>query len=176
MDERESMALVESVLFVSGDPVPLRVIADLLDTDIRQARKLMCKMTDCFSFERRGLQILTVNETYQLATRPEYRETIERFIGKEPGPGLSQAALETLAIVAYRQPVTKADIDALRGVKCDYTMSNLNQRGFVREVARMDAPGRPILYGTTDLFLRCFGFSSLNDLPPLPENLGTESI
>jgi segregation and condensation protein B len=127
----------------------------------------MIKITDCFNFERRGLQIVTVNDTYQLATRPEYSSLIEKFIGRDRIQGLSQASLETLAVVAYRQPVTKAEIEAIRGVKCDYTITTLHNRGYIQEVARLDAPGRPILYGTTDLFLRNFGLSELNDLPPL---------
>lgn len=175
MDERETMGILESILFVSGDPVPLRDLADLLKMDIRLTSRLMDKMMDAFNFERRGLQILKVNDTYQLTTRPEFREVIEAYLGKAPHPALSQAAMETLAIVAYRQPVPKADIDALRGVKCDYSLANLVSRGLVQEVARMDAPGRPILYGTTDLFLRSFGFSSIRDLPPLPEPLPAET-
>jgi segregation and condensation protein B len=167
MDEREMMAIVESILFVSGDPVSLRDIADTIELDVRKARKLMERMIDCFNFERRGLQIVTINDTYQLVTRPEFKEYIEKFIGAEQGQTLSQALLETLAIIAYKQPVTKSDIDTLRGVKCDYSIMNLVNRGLVKEVARMDAPGRPILYGTTDLFLRTFGFSSIEDLPKL---------
>jgi segregation and condensation protein B len=167
MDEREMMAIVESILFVSGDPVTAREIGQILDLDLRLVRKLMNKMTDCYNFERRGLQLVTVNDTYQLATRPEYSSYIEKFIGQERSQGLTQACLETLAVIAYRQPVTKADIEAIRGVKCDYTVTTLMNRGYIQEVARMDTPGRPILYGTTDLFLRNFGLSSIEGLPPL---------
>jgi len=165
------MAVVESILFVSGDPVALKDIARVLELDLRLARKLMERMIDCFNFERRGLQIIKVNDTYQLATRPEYSEYIQRFVPEEKKQGLSQASLETLSIIAYRQPITRMEIDALRGVKSDYTISLLLERGLIREVDRLDAPGRPILYGTTDLFLRSFGLSSLDDLPPLEENI-----
>lgn len=167
MDEREMMAIVESILFVSGDPVNARDIGQILDLDLRLVRKLMNKMTDCYNFERRGLQLVTVNDTYQLATRPEYSSYIEKFIGQERSQGLTQACLETLSVIAYRQPVTKADVEAIRGVKCDYTVTTLINRGYIQEVARMDTPGRPILYGTTDLFLRNFGLSSIEGLPPL---------
>jgi segregation and condensation protein B len=171
MDEREVMAVVESILFVSGDPVSAGELGKILELDVRHVRKLMNKMADCFNFERRGLQIVTVNDTYQLATRPEHSSFIEKYIGRERTQGLSQASLETLAVIAYKQPVTKAEIEAIRGVKCDYTITTLNNRGYIQEVARLDAPGRPILYGTTDLFLRSFGLSGINDLPPLEEEL-----
>lgn len=167
MDEREMMAVIESILFVSGDPVNTKDIGQILELDIRLVKKLMSRMIDSYNFERRGLQIVSVNDTYQLATRPEFSSHIEKFIGQERSQGLSQAALETLAIVAYRQPITKADIEAVRGVKCDHTVMILNNRGYVHEVSRMDTPGRPILYGTTDLFLRSFGLTTLTDLPPL---------
>ena len=167
MDERELMGVVESILFVSGDPINAREIGRILELDVRMVRKLMKKMIDCYQFERRGLQIVTVNDTYQLATRPEYSEYIERYVGQGRTQSLSQAGLETLAIIAYQQPVTKADIEGIRGVKCDYIVNTLVNRDFIHEVARMDTPGRPILYGTTDLFLRSFGLTTLEELPPL---------
>ncbi|HOB20389.1 MAG TPA: SMC-Scp complex subunit ScpB [Candidatus Atribacteria bacterium] len=170
MDERDMMAIAESILFVSGEPVELKDLADLLGIDQRKAKKLMESMTDCFNFERRGLQIIALNGKYQLATRPEHSEHIEKFIGQERGQTLSQAALETLAIIAYKQPITKSEVDAIRGVKSDHTISVLINRGYICETGRKDSPGRPILYGTTDLFLRNFGLNSLKDLPPIDNN------
>lgn len=170
MDERKNIGIVETILFVSGDPVSVEELGQLLNMDVRNVKKLMIRMTDCYNFERRGLQIITVNDTYQLATRPEYNTYIERFIGKEHIQGISQAALETLAIVAYKQPITKADIESIRGVKSDHTIKILINMGYIKEVDRMDTPGRPILYGTTDVFLRNFGFTCIDDLPPLDEN------
>lgn len=167
MDEREMMAIVESILYVSGDPIELKSIAQLLDLDIGQAKQLLSNMADCYNFERRGLQIININNKYQLGTRPEHGEYIERFIGQEQGQNLSQAVLESLAIVAYKQPITKAEVEAVRGVKCDYTISVLCKRNYIKEIARRDTPGRPIVYGTTDLFLRNFGLSTIKDLPPL---------
>lgn len=161
------MGIIESILFASGDPVSAKEIGQLLELDVRTVRKLLSKMCDCFNFERRGLQVIIVNDTYQLATRPEYSDYIEKYLGQERAQSLSQASLETLAVVAYKQPVTKAEIEAIRGVKCDYIINTLVNRGFIQEVARKDTPGRPILYGTTDLFLRSFGLTSLEDLPPL---------
>lgn len=167
MDEREQMAIVESILFVSGDPVDAKDISQLLEIDCRSVRKLMKKLIDCYNFERRGLQVVKINDTYQLATRPEHSSYIEKYIGQGKTQKLSQAGFEALAIIAYRQPITKADIEAVRGVKCDYIINVLVGRELIREVGRMSAPGRPILYGTTDLFLRSFGLSTIEELPPL---------
>jgi|LSQX01.3.fsa_nt_gb segregation and condensation protein B len=169
MDERDLMSIVESILFVSGEPVDAKEIAQLLKMDIRSVRKLMKKMISTFDFERRGLQIIMANDTFQLATRPEHSTYIETYIGQERTKGISQAGLETLAVIAYRQPVTKSEIESIRGVKCDYVINSLINRGLIQEAGRMDAPGRPILYCTTDLFLRSFGLTSLEELPPLDE-------
>lgn len=169
MDERDIMGLIETLLFVSGDAIPTKRIADFLDMDVRKARKLMEKLIDVFNFERRGLQIIRVNDSYQLATRPEYGEYIEKFFGADKKQSLSQAVLETLSIIAYRQPITRMDIELIRGVKCEYAINVLMEKGLIKEVGRMDAPGRPILYGTTDLFLKSFGLTSIEDLPPLEE-------
>lgn len=171
MDEREIMGLIESILFVSGDAVPLKKLSAFLNMDIRNTRKLMEKLVDVFNFERRGLQIIKVEDSYQLATRPEYGEYLEKYFGTEERQTLSQAVIETLSIIAYRQPITRMDIELIRGVKCEYAISILSQRGLIMEVGRMDTPGRPILYGTTDTFLKSFGLSSLEDLPSLEELL-----
>jgi segregation and condensation protein B len=169
MDEREIMGLIESLLFVSGDAIPAKRIAEFLNMDVRKVRKLMERLIDVFNFERRGLQVIRVDDSYQLATRPEYGEYIDKFFGSDKKQTLSQAVLETLSIIAYRQPITRMDIELIRGVKCEYAINVLIDKGLIKEVGRLDAPGRPILYGTTNLFLRSFGLSSLEDLPPLQE-------
>lgn len=169
MNERELMGLIESLLFVSGDAVPIEKIAAFLDMDIRDAKKLLEELIDIFDFERRGIQIIKINDSYQLATRSEYGEYIEDFFGSDEKQTLSQAVLETLSIIAYRQPITRMDIEMVRGVKCAYAVNVLIGRKLIKEVGRMDTPGKPILYGTTDIFLKSFGLSSLEDLPPLKE-------
>jgi segregation and condensation protein B len=169
MDDVERMAVIESILFVSGEAVKLDKIMEILEMNRRDARQLMERLIDKYNFERRGIQILEADDTYQYATRPEYEEWIVKFTGSRRKNTVSQAALETLAIVAYRQPIARADLELIRGVKCDYTLSVLIERGYVEEVGRLDAPGRPKLYGTTDRFLREFGMSGLSDLPPLPD-------
>ena len=163
------MGLIESFLFVSGDALPIEKIASFIKIDVRSTRKLMDKLIDVFNFERRGLQIIKINDSYQLATRPEYGEKIEEFLGAEEKQTLSQAVLETLSIIAYRQPITRMDIELIRGVKCEYAISVLMDRELIKEVGRMDTPGRPILYGTTDIFLKSFGLRSLEELPSLEE-------
>ncbi len=161
------MAIVENILFVSGEPVTLGEIAKTLDISRSAAKKLMNNMINCFDFERRGLQIMKVNDTYQMATRSQYAKYVHRFIEPRQRERLSKAALETLAIIAYKQPTTRMDIEVIRGVKCDNLLGTLLDKGLIREVDRLDAPGRPILYGTTELFLKYFGLSSLDELPPL---------
>ncbi|NMB33114.1 MAG: SMC-Scp complex subunit ScpB [Clostridium sp.] len=171
MDEREKMGLIETILFVSGEALPVKRVAGFLDMSPNQTEKLLDKLSDTFNFERRGLQIIKVNDCYQLATRPEYGEYIENFFGTVKKQTLSQSVLETLAIIAYRQPITRMDIELIRGVRCEYTLGVLLNKGLVKEVSRLDAPGKPILYGTTDIFLKTFGFSSLDELPPVDEEL-----
>lgn len=167
MEEQQMMAIVEAILFVAGDPVSLKDIAEVLDIDTDTAKKLMGKMMDAYTSQGRGLQLIRINDAYQLVTRPEYGEYIRKFTGASREQSLSRACLETLAIIAYNQPVTKADIEQLRGVKCDHAIAVLLEKNLIREVGRLDAPGKPKLYGTTDLFLRSFGLSSIDDLPPL---------
>lgn len=161
------MAIIENILFVSGEAVGINEIAKVLDISRANAIKIMDKMISCFDFERRGLQVMQINDKYQLATRPQYVNYIHRFVEPRQRERLSQASLETLAIIAYRQPVTRMDIEYIRGVKCDNVLNTLLDKGLIKEMDRLDAPGRPILYGTTDLFLKHFGLSSIEELPPL---------
>lgn len=170
MDEREIMAIIENILFVSGEAVELKEIAKALDISKGRAVEIMEKMVSCFDFERRGLQIIQTNEKYQLATRPQYASFIQKFVEPRRRERLSQAALETLAIIAYRQPTTRMDIEEIRGVKCDHILNGLLDKGLIKDVDRLDAPGRPILYGTTEQFLKQFGLKNIEDLPPLDIN------
>lgn len=167
MDERRMMAVIESILFVSGEPVSTKRVSEILDLDYRLTKKLLYKMVDCFNFERRGLQIIMVDDMFQLSTRPEYKDYIEKFLGTDIKQELSQACLETLSIVAYKQPVTKSEIEKIRGVKSDYSVSILIKKNLIVEVDRLDAPGKPILYGTTQNFLKSFGLSNIDELPEL---------
>jgi len=169
MEKNEMIAIIEAILFISGEPVSIKDISKLLDIDIKQAEELMADMSRSFTEQNRGLLVIKVEDAYQLVTRPEYADYIKKFTGIDREQSLSKACLETLTIIAYKQPVTKADIEQLRGVKCDYSITVLLEKNLIQEVGRLDAPGRPKLYGTTDTFLKSFGLSCIQDLPPLDE-------
>ena len=140
-----------------------------MEIDKKQAEELMGDMSRSFTEHNRGLLVIKVEDAYQLVTRPEYADYIKKFTGIDREQSLSKACLETLTIIAYKQPVTKADIEQLRGVKCAYSITVLLEKNLIQEVGRLDAPGRPKLYGTTDTFLKSFGLSCIQDLPPLDE-------
>lgn len=169
MDIREIKSIVEGLLFVAGDAVPIRELCSIISIDEPTLKKIVNQMIDSYNDENRGFQIIEVNNSYQLCTRPEHYEYIERLVKPQNRQGLSQASLETLAIVAYKQPITKAQIDYIRGVKSESSISRLVEKDVIYEAARQEGPGRPILYKTTDSFLKLFGLKSLKELPPLKE-------
>lgn len=169
MDIREIKSIVEGLLFVAGDAVPIKELCSIINIDEPTLKKIVNQMMDSYNDERRGFQIIEVNNSYQLCTRPEHYEYIERLIKPQNRQGLSQASLETLAIVAYKQPITKAQIDYIRGVKSESCIARLIEKELIYEAARLEGPGRPILYRTTDNFLKLFGLKSINDLPSLME-------
>jgi segregation and condensation protein B len=160
--------VIESILFVSGDPVKITRIAAVLgvsEDDIETAAK---RMSDKYSFDRRGIRLVKLDDALQLCSSPEFADYIRLTLETRKKPQLSGPALEVLAIIAYFQPVTRAYIEQLRGVESSYTVGTLVDRGFVESCGRLLAPGRPLLYRTTHVFLRTFGLESLKDLPELP--------
>ena len=165
MDEREQISIIESILFMAGEPVTLKEIADLFDISVQNARNLMESAARCFDFERRGLQILCLGDNYQLVTRTEYAPWIDRFTGVDRRKQLPSSLLETIAVIAYKQPVTRSEVEYIRGVKCDYSMKKLQELGLIEQAGRKDVPGKPFLYATTPKFLKTFGLSSLEELP-----------
>lgn len=165
MDIREIQAIIEAVLFAAGDPVELERLADICDVDKRSLKEILKKMMDSYNYERRGIHIIRMEDSYQMCTRGEYYEYVSRLAEPPRKQNLSNAALEVLSIVAYKQPVTRSSIEHIRGVNCDYIANRLIERNFIEEKGRLDAPGRPILFGTTQSFLRAFGIESLEDLP-----------
>ena len=169
MDIREIKSIVEGLLFVAGDAVPIKDLCSIINIDETTLRRIVNQMMDSFSEEIRGVQIIEVNNCYQLCTKPEHYEYIERLVKPQSRQGLSQASLETLAIIAYRQPVTKSQVDYIRGVKSEGCIARLVEKELIFEAGRMDGPGRPIIYRTTDSFLKLFGLKSLNELPMLKE-------
>ncbi len=167
MDDKEIKAIVEGLLFAWGDPLSIKDIAKILSVDEKYINGLINEMIDEFNYERRGLRIVRIKNKYQLTTRPEHYEWISMLFQDNKSNNLSSAALETLAIIAYRQPITKAEIEAIRGVRCDKAIETLLNRQLIKEMGRLERTGRPIVYGTTEEFLRYFGIKDLNDLPDI---------
>ena len=169
MDTNELAHVIEAILFVAGEPVNVKDMQRALDVTEDETRQAIDALDSDYSFHRRGITLKRFGEHIQLSTRAEYAPYVERLLQPIQKQSLSQSALETLAIVAYRQPVTKLEMEDVRGVKCDYSVESLVNKGLIEEVGRKEALGRPILYGTTDKFLSHFGLRSLEDLPKPPE-------
>ena len=169
MDIREIKSIIESLLFVWGDPLTVDDISNILELNKEEVTRLMDEIIDDFDFNRRGLRIIKANSTYQLSTRPEHLQWVKKLNHTKPNKSLSNAAMETLSIIAYRQPIIKSEIDNIRGVKSDRSIETLTEKNLVQELGRLDRIGRPIIYGTTNEFLRLFSLESLDDLPDLEE-------
>ena len=165
---------LEAVLFAAGESVPvgrLSLVFAVEQEEILQAAK---ELSDEYDREGRGIRLLRMDNMLQLCSAPEYAQLIIKTLEQRKPPMLSQSALETLAIVAYYQPVTRAVIEKMRGVDSSYTISTLQDRGLIETCGKLEAPGRPTLYATTDAFLRVMGIETLQQLPPLPEVQGSE--
>ena len=160
---------IEAILFVSGEAVSIRDLSRALGVLKDELLDAVAELDREYEEGERGFIIKRYDDTLQLSTRPLYAPDIVRLLQPVQRQSLSQAVMETLAIVAYKQPITKAEMEQIRGVKCDYSVQVLVNRGLIEEVGRKDALGRPILYGTTTAFLQHFGIEDLNGLPPLPE-------
>lgn len=169
MDIREIKSIIESLLFTWGDPLNIKDISKILDVSEREIKLIIKDMIDEFNYNRRGIEIIKVENSYQLSTRPEHYEWIRKLNPLNDKKNLSTAALETLSIVAYKQPVIKSDIEYLRGVKSDRVIQTLIERNLIAELGRLEKTGRPIIYGTTDEFLRAFGLQDLEELPYIEE-------
>ena len=157
--------LVEALLFAAEEPLPPDKIAEIVEAETKDVRAALQRLQEEYRAEDRGLQVMEIAKGFQLGTKPELAPVVEKLFKGEKSYTLSQAALETLAIIAYRQPVTRVDMEGIRGVKVDGVVDTLLKRRFIRTVGRKDAPGRPILYGTTREFLKYFGLKDLSELP-----------
>ena len=175
MKLKEAEAIIEGILFAAGDPVDIETIADILDIDIKSTRAVLTALSDKYDEESRGLKIIRLEDSYQMCTRGEYNSYISRLAEPRRVQVLSNAAMEVLSIVAYKQPVTRSVIEQIRGVSCDSLVNRLLERNLIQEIGRLDTPGRPMLFGTNDEFLRCFGISSVTDLPDY-EKISSEQI
>ena len=158
-------AIIEAILFVSGDPVRTDTLAHAMNLTVSELEEALAALGDHLALENRGIQLNRSGGTVFLSICPKYAKQVEDFLQPLQRQPLSQAVLETLSIIAYRQPVTKGDIEAVRGVKCDYSVQSLMNKGFIEECGRRETLGRPILYATTDKFLQHFGMETLADLP-----------
>ena len=170
MEEGGNLAgRIEAILFVAGEAVRVEDLSKALDVPIREVEDALIHLRDEYDLNHRGFSLKRYRHQVQLATRALYSQDVVRLLQPVQKQSLSQAAMETLAVVAYRQPVTRAEVEQIRGVKCDYSLQSLMNKELIAEVGRKEALGRPILYGTTDNFLAHFGISSLKELPPMPE-------
>jgi len=162
-------SIVEALLFISDQPLSKAKIVSVVDIPEEEVNQILTDLTNEYSRADRGFQLREVAGGYRLYSHPAYTSYIEKLILSFDHRRLTQAALETLSIIAYKQPVTRADIASIRGVNSDGVVNTLINRGLIKELGKQDAPGQPILYGTTNRFLESFGLRSLNELPPLDE-------
>lgn len=172
----EFEAVIESILFIAGEEVSLSIIADTINMDKATTKAIIKSLAEKYEDEKRGIQIVELDGSYQMCTAAHCFDFIRSIYKTTRKQGLTQSLLETLAIVAYKQPVTKQQIEEIRGVNADHAVNKLVEKSLVAEVGRLDAPGRPILLGTTKEFLRHFGFSSTGEMPRLDEDISKEDI
>ena len=166
----DKKAAVEAILFANGSPVEPEKIAQAIEMKPSQAEKLILELMDDYEKQERGIRIIKLNKSYQMVSAKKFAPEIRKVMDLRRNTPLSQAALEVLAVVAYNQPVTKAFVEQVRGVDCSGVLGSLTAKGLVEEKGRLELPGRPLLYGTTENFLRCFNLESIENLPPLPES------
>lgn len=170
MNAKQLMSAAEAVLFSYGEPMELSRLSQALELDDEQTEQVLFNLSAKLDENNSGLCLLKLENKYQLSTRTEYADLIRSVLEIKRNAPLSQAAFEVLAVVAYNQPITKSYIEQVRGVDCSGVIATLTQKKLIEEKGRLDLPGRPLVYGTTPEFLRCFSLSSLDDLPALPES------
>lgn len=177
MESKELKAIIEGLLFASGDDgVSIKTLSRILDITEQAVEHLLSELIYDYEHTVRGIMIMQSHEMYHLTTKPEHSQFFKKLLETPQSTKLSQAGLETLAIIAYQQPITRLEIEEIRGVNSDRPVQTLVSRSLVEEVGRKDAVGRPVLFGTSKDFLIYFGLTSLEELPPLPETVDTEDI
>ena len=167
MEEQNKIAALEAVLFTIGDSVEVGKLAEVIGEDVRTTKKLLARLQERYEKEDSGIMLSVLENSYQLCSKPAYYESLIKVVKAPRKYILTDALLETLSIIAYKQPVTKMEIEKIRGVSCEHAVNRLLDFELITEVGRKDAPGRPILFGTTEQFLRSFGVKSLTELPEL---------
>lgn len=171
---RSLLGMIEALLFVSGEPMQLRELVKATEWDDDAVLEALAELKQRYESQDSGLQVVEIAGGWQLATRSEYAPIVGKLLAPNANR-LSRPALETVTIVAYRQPCTQAELEAIRGVSCDGVLKTLVERELIAEAGRKQTPGRPILYATTAQFLHYFGLASIDDLPPLPDDAPTEA-
>lgn len=177
MNKTDSLiSKLEAMLFAAGDPVEASKLAEVLDIDIESVTKMLGHLGALYDERESGLMLIKIDNKYQLCTREKHSEEVRKLLEIKKNTPLSNAAFEVLAIIAYNKTVTRSFVEQVRGVDCSGPISSLVQKGLIEEKGRLDLPGRPLIYGTTDRFLRCFSLNSLDDLPELPKTEDVENI
>ncbi len=174
---RKPKAILEGILFASGDAVPVKRLSQVMELSEKETESLLDEMAaEYLANEERGIYIIRLEDSFQLCTKQQYYEYIHRLKEKARRAALTNAGLEVLSVVAYNQPVTRSTVEFIRGVNSDGPLNNLIASGLVQEMGRLDAPGRPILFGTTEEFLRCFNLSSLSELPEIDKEYSFDGL
>ncbi|HVH96819.1 MAG TPA: SMC-Scp complex subunit ScpB [Bacillus sp. (in: firmicutes)] len=178
MEMNNLEGIIESLLFAAGDEgLTIKQISEVLEMETIVAVDILSKLVSEYNEnQKRGIMIVQLAETYQLVTKKEYSPFLKKLVESPNNTALSQAALETLAIIAYKQPITRIEIEEIRGVKTDRPLQTLTAKALIKEMGRVEGPGRAYLYGTTKEFLDYFGLRNIKELPPLPEKLEEENI
>ena len=176
MDREKQEAILEAVLFTMGESVELGKLAEVIGESKEDTKEILSEMKEKLNQSNRGISLMELEDSFQLCTKSEMYEYLIKIAKSPRKYVLTDSVLETLSIIAYKQPVTKGEIEAIRGIKCDRVMEGLMKKDLVCEKGRSEAVGRPILYGTTDTFLKNFGFSSLKELPPIDDVEGVMAV
>lgn len=171
MDIDRIEAVIEAVLFTMGDSVEVEKLAAAIEHDVDTTTKIVHNMMDKYQAENRGIKIIELENAFQMCTKPKYYDALIKVASQPRKYVLTDVLLETLSIIAYKQPITKLEIEKIRGVSCEHAVNKLVEYGLAKEVGRLDAPGRPMLFGTTEEFLRSFGVQSIDELPVISEDL-----
>lgn len=167
MDKRRAEAVLEAVLFTMGESVEISRLADVIEEDVKTTKDILEGMQERYEKEDRGIGLTQFDTAVQLCTKPDMYEYLIKIAKTPRKMVLTDTVLETLSIIAYKQPITRVEVERIRGVSCDHAINKLLEYDLITELGRLDAPGRPLLFGTTEQFLRCFGVGSIEELPEL---------
>ncbi len=167
MERVQEEAVIEAILFTMGESVEVSKLAEVIGENVRTTKKILEEMQQKYEEENRGIMLAWFDDSVQLCTKPDMYEYLIQIAKNPRKMTLTDTVIETLSIIAYKQPVTRMDIERIRGVSCDHAINKLLEYDLITELGRLDAPGRPLLFGTTEQFLRCFGVKSLEELPEL---------